>query len=116
MTPATSSQMSRSSSTIKISSAMIFSVLSVPHTSRNRFCLPHAAIPALTDQRPQAVGVQGQRNARPLPRRIIGKFQFAIMLLDDLLDDREADTRSALPCRHIGFGDGIARFGQAEDR
>src|SRR3546814_13651264 len=36
------------------------------------------------------------------------------MLLDDLLDDREAETGPALARRHIGFGDRIARLGQPD--
>src|SRR3546814_6136376 len=92
MTPATRSQMSRSSSTIRISSAMIFSVLPVPDASRNRFILPHILLSALPGQRPEPVGMERQSHARPLPRRIVRKFKFAIMLLDDLLDDREAEA------------------------
>src|SRR3546814_164896 len=114
MTPATRSQMSRSSSTIRISSAMIFSVLPVPHASRNRFILPHILLPALPSQRPESVGMERQRHARPLPRRIVRKFKFTIMLLDDLLDDREAETGPALARRHIGLSDRIARLGQPD--
>src|SRR3546814_7912380 len=92
MTPATRSQMSRSSSTINISSAMIFSVLPVPDAPRDRFILPHILLPALPGQGPEPVGMERQGHARPLPRRIVRKFKFAIMLLDDLLDDREAEA------------------------
>src|SRR3546814_10366940 len=107
MTPATSSQMSRSSSTIKISSAMIFSVLPAAgaNPSRHRFTLPRCSLPAFADERPEPVGVQGQRHARPLPRRIVGKFKFAKMLLDDLLHDCEPPTRAAPPRRPLGLGD-----------
>src|SRR3990167_11414341 len=114
MTPATRSQMSRSSSTINISSAMFFSVLSVADPPRNRFCVPHACFVALPCQSLQPVRMERQRDARPLPRRIVRKLEFAIMLLDDLLHDREAQSGAALPRRHIGFGDGITRLRQAD--
>src|SRR3546814_1082538 len=106
--------MSRSSSTINISSAMIFSVLPVPDAPRDRFILPHILLPALPGQGPEPVGMERQGHARPLPRRIVRKFKFAIMLLDDLLDDREAEAGAALPRRHIGFGDRVARLGQPD--
>src|SRR3546814_20076425 len=118
MTPATSSQMSRSSSTTKISSAMIFSILSIPDAAGHRFGLSRTAalspLPTLSGQWPEPVGMQGQRHARPLPRRIVRKVQLAIMLLDDLLDDRQAQAGAALARRHIGFGDRVARFGQPD--
>src|SRR3546814_18870732 len=69
-----------------------FSVLPVPDASRNRFILPHILLSALPGQRPEPVGMERQSHARPLPRRIVRKFKFAIMLLDDLLDDREAEA------------------------
>src|SRR3546814_19157740 len=95
--------MSRSASTVRMSSAMFFSVLPVPDASRHRFILPHILLPALPSQRPEPVGMERQRHARPLPRRIVRKFKFTIMLLDDLLDDREAETGPALARRPIGF-------------
>src|SRR3546814_3931609 len=70
--------------------------------------------PALAGQRPKPVGMQGQRHARPLPRRIIREFHLAIMLFDDLLDDREAQPGAALPRRHIGLGDRVARLRQPD--
>ena len=36
------------------------------------------------------------------------------MLFDDFLDDREAESGAALPRRHIGFGNGVARLGKAD--
>src|SRR3546814_19396855 len=108
MTPATSSQMSRSSSTIKISSAMIFSVLSNSDAARHRFGLTpittFSPFPALAGQRPQTIGMQGQRHARLLPRRLIRAFHLAIMLFADLLDDCEAMPGAAQPRRPIWFG------------
>src|SRR3546814_20852669 len=50
----------------------------------------------------------------PRPRRIIREFHLAIMLFDDLLDDREAQPGAALPRRHIGFGDRVARLRQPD--
>src|SRR3546814_17736177 len=46
--------------------------------------------------------------------RIIREFHLAIMLFDDLLDDREAQPGAALPRRHIGFGDRVARLRQSD--
>src|SRR3546814_19652935 len=112
MTPATRSQMSRSSSTIRISSAMIFSVLPVPDASRNRFILPHILLSALPGQRPEPVGMERQSHARPLPRRIVRKFKFALMLLDDLLADRAAEAGPALAPRTLGFGYPLAPPGK----
>src|SRR5690606_38735294 len=107
MTPATNSQMSRSSSTIKISSAMVVPVLSIPDPAGDRFSLARAGLSPLPCQMSQPVGVEDQRHACPLPRRVVREFQFAEMLLDDLLHDRKAETRAALARRHIGFGDRV---------
>src|SRR3546814_14009891 len=113
MTPATSSQMSRSSSTTKISSAMIFSILSIPDAAGHRFGLSRTAalspLPTLSGPWPEPVGMQGQRHARPLPRRIVRKVQLAIMLLADLLVDLQAQHGYALPRRNLGFVHLIAR-------
>src|SRR5690606_22731617 len=114
MTPATSSQMSRSSSTIRISSAIFFSVLPVPDPSGNRFTLPCYQFLPLARQRPQPPRMQGQRHACALSRRIGAEVEFAIMLLDDLLDDRESQPGAALPRRHMGFGDRIAGLRQPD--
>src|SRR3546814_15252052 len=103
MTPATRSQMSRSSSTINISSAMIFSVLPVPDAPRDRFILPHILLPALPGQGPAPVGLERQGHARPPPRRIVRNFKFAILLPADLLDAREDSARAALPRRPPGL-------------
>src|SRR3546814_63347 len=64
--------------------------------------------PPLACQRPQSLGMQGQRHARAPSRRIVAEFEFAIMLLDDLLDDREPQSRAALPRRHIRLGNRLA--------
>src|SRR3954467_5841709 len=53
-----------------------------------------------------------QRRARPTFGRS-GEVEFATVLLDDLLDDREAETGALLAGRHVGLHDPHAFLRQA---
>src|SRR5690606_15543581 len=94
--PATSSRMSSSSSTIRISDAMfnLFSLFPARRAGLRRW--HHDAD-------------HGPPSAMEIRRRIV-QFQMAAMVLDDLLDDRKAEPRALFPRRHIGLEQPLAVF------
>src|SRR3954451_9197598 len=100
--PATSSRMSSSSSTIRISDAITdlfsFSVFSCSGFAAGGVaCLPHR---------------QDYRNHGAAPFEEIGRsvvqFEHAAMVLDDLLDDRQAKAGALFARRHIGLEQPLA--------
>src|SRR3546814_16624708 len=58
------------------------------------------------------IGIKSDADACPATCRIF-KSDFAEMLLDDLLDDREAQPRTLLPGRHVRFDNPVALGGQS---
>src|SRR3546814_10162651 len=93
--------MSSSSSTIKISSAISC------HYPVVSFVVSRVMIEFF-----EHIGIKSDADACPATCRIF-KSDFAEMLLDDLLDDREAQPRTLLPGRHVRFDNPVALGGQS---
>src|SRR3546814_5282088 len=93
--------MSSSSSTIKISSAISC------HYPVVSFVVSRVMIEFF-----EHIGIKSDADACPATGRIF-KSDFAEMLLDDLLDDRETQPRTLLPGRHVRFDDPVALRGQS---
>src|SRR5262249_18708334 len=100
--PATSSRMSSSSSTIRMSDAISdlfsFSFFCRLGFAGGRRC----ALPDGQENRDH-----GAAAAVEIGRRVV-QLEMAAMVLDDLLDDREAQARPLLPGGHIGLEQPLA--------
>src|SRR5689334_22071067 len=102
--PATSSRISASSSTMRISSADSAPFLLMPVTrwSWSRACV---AREGQTDERTALT-----RCTRFIGRRRVLKRDAAVMVFHDLLDDRKAKARAFGALRHVGLSQAIAVF------
>src|SRR3982751_4883780 len=99
--PATSSRMSSSSSTMRISDAIT-----------DLFSFSFVFRPGFTTRWCGRGGRQDDADHRAAPamevRRRIMEFQLAAMVLHDLLDDSETKPGTLLACGHIGLEQSLA--------
>src|SRR4051794_30258243 len=67
----------------------------------------------LGGERRELVGIESDSDMSP-PARTVEEGDLAHMLLDDLLDDRQAQPGAAHPGGHIGLGQALPILGQPD--